>query len=66
MQKRTKADDGSETEIGTKDMRAFIVLNDPPAGYKSVRKILKSALIDKYGTSFYNNFKNISASTFFV
>lgn len=66
MQKRTRADDGSATEIGTTDMRAFIVLNGPPAGYKSVRKILKSALIDRYGTSFYNYFKNISASTSFA
>lgn len=66
MQKRTRSDDGNAQEIGTTDMRAFIVLNGPPAGYQSVRKILKSALIDRYGTSFYNNFKNISTSTSFI
>lgn len=60
--KRTRADDGSIDEIGTIDMRVFISLNGPPAGYKSVRKLLKTALIKKYGINFFTHFQNVSTS----
>lgn len=43
-------------------MRVFISLNGPPAGYKSIRKLLKTALIKKYGINFFTHFQNVSTS----
>lgn len=60
--KRPMSSDGSTNDIGITDMRVFIMLNGPPAGYKNIRKFLKIALIEKYGMSYYKHFKNISAS----
>ncbi|GBM44512.1 hypothetical protein AVEN_192543-1 [Araneus ventricosus] len=45
--KRTRADDGTSDEIGTTDMRAFIAINGPPAGYKSNNRYYNNTAIDE-------------------
>ena len=56
MQKRPRANDGNFEDMGTADMRVFVEINGPPAGYKGTRKLLKAALIKKYGCRFYTHF----------
>lgn len=51
MLKRPRGDDGLIDDIGTSDMRVFIMLNGPESGFKHIRKFLKAALIEKYGMS---------------
>ncbi len=34
----------------------FIAINGTPAGYKSVRKLLKTTLVKKYGIHNYTHF----------
>lgn len=62
MLRRPMANDGNINELGTTDMRVYILLNGPPPGYKNTRKILKAALVEKYGISYYKHFKYISTS----
>ncbi|GBN96223.1 hypothetical protein AVEN_219579-1 [Araneus ventricosus] len=59
IDKRTRADDGISDEIGTTVMTVFIAINRPPTGYKSVRKLLKTALVQKYGIHDYTQFQNV-------
>ena len=59
MPKRLRANDGLMVEVGTTDMRIFIMLNNPPPKYKNTKKISKVALIKKYEMSYWLNFKYI-------
>lgn len=65
LQKQHRCNDGSYEEIGTSNMHVFIMLNGPPAGYKNTRKCLKTALIEKYGKSYFLHFKHVSSDSKF-
>lgn len=65
MLKRPRGDDGLIDDIGTSDMRVFIMLNGPESGFKHICKFLKAALIEKYGMSYFQHFKHVSTKAAF-
>lgn len=65
MLKRPRGDDGFLEDIGTSDMRVFIMLNGPESGFKNIRKFLKTALVEKYGMSYFQHFKHVSTKVAF-
>ncbi|GBL77043.1 hypothetical protein AVEN_12694-1 [Araneus ventricosus] len=53
VQKRSNAIDGDDAAFGTIDKRMFIYSNGAPPGHKSVRKLLKAAIVAMYGPNFH-------------
>ncbi|GBN24976.1 hypothetical protein AVEN_227680-1 [Araneus ventricosus] len=58
VQKRPTAIDGDDAAVETTDKRIFIYSNGAPPGHKSVRKLLKAAIVSKYGPNFHKHFVN--------
>ncbi|GBM54704.1 hypothetical protein AVEN_13052-1 [Araneus ventricosus] len=58
VQKRPTTIDGDDAAVGTTDERMFIFSNGAPPGYKSVRKLLKAAIVAMYWPNFHKHFVN--------
>ncbi|GBM33816.1 hypothetical protein AVEN_222934-1, partial [Araneus ventricosus] len=59
VQKRPTAIDGDDAAVGTTDKRMFIYsIGAAPPGHKSVRKLLKAAIVAMYGPNFHKHFVN--------
>ncbi|GBN28568.1 hypothetical protein AVEN_59822-1 [Araneus ventricosus] len=58
VRKRPTAIDGDDAVGGTTDKIMFIYSNGAPPGNKSVRKLLKAAIVAMYGPNFHKRFVN--------
>ncbi|GBM86166.1 hypothetical protein AVEN_48180-1 [Araneus ventricosus] len=58
VQIRLAAIHGDDAAVGTTDKRMFIYSNDAPPGHKSIRKLLKAAIVAMYGPNFHKHFVN--------
>ncbi|GBN95155.1 hypothetical protein AVEN_51134-1 [Araneus ventricosus] len=57
VQKRPTAIDGDDAAIGrTTDKRMFAYSNGAPPGHKSVKKLLKAAIVAMYRSNFHKHF----------
>ncbi|GBM66253.1 hypothetical protein AVEN_151669-1 [Araneus ventricosus] len=63
VQKRSTAIDGDDTAVGTTDERMFIYFNGSPPGHKSVRKLLKGAIVTMLGPNFHKHFVNSTSAS---
>ncbi|GBO39045.1 hypothetical protein AVEN_13174-1 [Araneus ventricosus] len=61
VQKRPTAINGDDAAVATTDKRMFIYSNGAPPGNKSVRKLLKVAIVAMYGPNFHKHFVNITS-----
>ncbi|GBM53537.1 hypothetical protein AVEN_254431-1 [Araneus ventricosus] len=55
VQKRPTAIDGDDAAVGTTDKRMFAYSNGAPPGHKSVKKLLKVAIVALYGPNFHKH-----------
>ncbi|GBN26782.1 hypothetical protein AVEN_270269-1 [Araneus ventricosus] len=58
IKKRPTLIEGDEAAVRTTDNRMFIYSNGAPSGHKSVRKLLKAAIVAMYGPNFHKHFVN--------
>ncbi|GBO36288.1 hypothetical protein AVEN_195915-1 [Araneus ventricosus] len=58
VQKRPTTIDRDDAAVGTTDKRMFINSNGAPPGHKSVRKLLKGAIVTMYEPNFHKHFVN--------
>ncbi|GBO09953.1 hypothetical protein AVEN_19047-1 [Araneus ventricosus] len=58
VQERPTEIDGDDAAVGTTGKRMFIYSNGAPPGHKSVRNLLKAAIVAMYGPNFHKHFVN--------